>query len=211
MPGIARHTPLLTGNSAVRLVVVDTALLPHVGELLAHLARESEWYEAESAIGDVVASSWEMLDSWYDMAMIGQVSHFVAVAPAGWLPLDGQTYAQADYPELFDKLPSGWVSGSDFTLPDVEDVFLPGVGSGGTIGATGGENQHTLIEAEMPAHTHDYVFPVQGIDIGAAGPPMPSVSTVTPGTPTTSAGSGDPHENRPSFLSLVVAVYAGRD
>lgn len=149
------------------------------------------------------------MESWYSDMLIGQIAFFVSVAPSGWLELDGQTYAQGDYPELFGKIPSAWVSGTDFTLPDVDDVFLNGVGAGGTVGAVGGSSQHTLIEAEMPVHTHGYTFPVVAPDTISAGAPTPSVATVTPGTPTSSAGSGNAHENRPSYLALIVAVFAG--
>jgi microcystin-dependent protein len=143
--------------------------------------------------------------------LIGQVTHFVGSAPAGWLEFDGSTYIQDDYPELFDKLPSAWITGTDFTLPDVEDTFLAGVGSAGTIGSVGGANTHVLTEAEMPSHTHAYTMPVSAPDTIGAGPPIPSVSTATPGTPTGAAGSGDPHENMPLHLLLVLAVYAGRE
>jgi microcystin-dependent protein len=143
--------------------------------------------------------------------LIGQVAQFVMVAPTGWLELDGSTYAESDYPELFAKLPAAWISGTDFTLPDVQDVFLAGTGLAGIVGATGGSNEHALTAAEMPSHSHDYVMPVAAPDTIGAGAPVPSVSTTVPGTPTSSAGSGDPHENRPSFLALVVAVFAGRE
>jgi len=139
------------------------------------------------------------------------VSSFVASAPSGWLEFDGSTHAGADYPELFAVVPGVWVAGGNFTLPDLQDTFLAGVGSAGTLGATGGSSTHVLTEAEMPAHTHTYTFPVVAPDTIGAGAPVPSVATVTPATPTSSSGSGNAHENRPAFLALVVAVFAGRE
>lgn len=158
----------------------------------------------------MVAESKEAVESWYSEMLIGMVARFVMSAPPGWLELDGSTFAEADYPELYGKVPAGWISGTDFTLPDVEGVFLSGVGSGGTIAETGGSNSHALTVAEMPSHTHTYTFPVVAPDTISAGAPTPSVPTVTPSTPTSSTGSDAAHENRPAFLSLVVAVYAGR-
>ena len=211
MPGIARHTPLLTGSSAVRLIVADTALLLHIGELLGQLIRDDEWYEDESSVADVVAASWALLDSWYSGNMIGQVAYFVSSAPSGWLELDGSAYAQVDYPELFAKLPAGWISGSNFTLPDVQDMFLPGAGSAGTVGAVGGANSYALTVSQLPPHTHTYTMPVSAPDTIGAGAPVPSVSTVVPLTATGSSGSGASVDNRPEFLTLIVAVYAGRE
>lgn len=174
------------------------------------MTNASEWEQVGDDVSDVVAACKDAIEGWYSDMLIGMAAQFVSLAPVGWLEFDGATYSESDYPELFAVLPAGWKSGSDFTLPDCQDVFLAGVGSGGTIGATGGSNDHVLTEAEMPAHTHGYTFPVVAPDTISAGAPTPSVATVTPGTPTSSAGSGDPHENRPAFLALVLAVYAGR-
>lgn len=159
----------------------------------------------------MVASCKESVEVWYSDMLIGQVTQFVSSAPPGWLEFDGETYAEADYPELFAVLPAAWVTGSDFTLPDLQDVFSTAVGSGGTIAAVGGSNDHVLTESEMPVHTHLYTMPVASPDTIGAGAPVPSVMSVVPGTSTGSSGSGVAHENRPSFISFVVAVYAGRE
>jgi microcystin-dependent protein len=142
--------------------------------------------------------------------LIGQVTHFVSAAPAGWLEFDGSTHSQEDYPELFAALPSAWITGTDFTLPDLQDAFISGVGSGGTIAATGGSNEHVLTVAEMPAHSHTYTLPVPSPDTIGAGAPVPSVMSVVPATSTGPAGSDNAHENMPLFVSLVLAIYSGR-
>lgn len=190
---------------------LDIALFPHVGDAITALTNESEWAEVGDTVADVVVACKDAIESWYSDMLIGQVAQFVMVAPSGWLELDGATYAQVDYPELAAKIPAGWITGDNFTLPDVEEIFFSGVGSGGTVGATGGSNTHVLTESEMPTHSHTYTFPVVAPDTISAGSPTPSVATVTPGTPTSSAGSDNAHENRPAFVSLVVAVFAGRE
>ncbi|GAH39853.1 unnamed protein product [marine sediment metagenome] len=207
---LARHTPALTGDIKIRALASDSALLQHLGDAITALTNESQWEPVGDSVADVIAACKATVESWYSDMLVGQITSFVGPAPSGWLELDGSTHAQGDYPELFDKLPSAWVSGTDFTLPDVEDTFLAGVGAGGTAGASGGANTHVLTEAELPAHTHTYTMPVAAPDTIGAGPPVPSVATVTPATPTGSAGSGNAHENMPSYLALVVAVFAGR-
>lgn len=195
----------------MRLIIADTALLLHVGELLGQLTRDNEWYEDEDSIEDVLAASWDILESWYAGHMIGQITQFIDDAPPGWLELDGTTYTGSDYPELFAKLPNGWTTSTEFTLPDAQDIFIAGVGSAGTIAGTGGANSHALTVAEMPAHTHLYTMPIIGPDTVGVGAPVPMVDAITPSTPTSSTGSGTAHENRPSFLALVIAIYAGRE
>lgn len=184
--------------------------MPHLGDVITALTNDSEWEAVGDDIADVIAACKGTVESWYSDMLIGTVQIFISLPPPGWLEFDGQTYAEVDYPELFAKLPTAWVSGGDFTLPDLEDTFLAGVGSGGTIAASGGSNDHVLSEAEMPSHTHGYTLPVVAPDTIGTGPPLPSVGTVTPATPTSSTGSGNAHENRPLHLLLVLAVYAGR-
>lgn len=199
------------GENRIRAMSFDMALLPHLGDVITALANESEWAQVGDTVEDVVEACKESVESWYSDMLIGQVSQFIMAAPSGWLELDGSTYAENDYPELFAKLPAGWIDGTDFTLPDLDGVFLNGVGQAGTLATTGGSNNHTLTEAEMPSHTHDYTLP--GLAAIPAGPlaPVPAVTSITPGTPTSVSGSGGAHENRPAFLTLIFAVYAGRE
>ena len=195
----------------MRALSLDSALVPHVSDAITALTNEREWEKVGDDVSDVVAAAKAAVESWYSDMLIGQVASFVCAPPLGWLEFDGSTYAGADYPELFLIVPMGWLSGDDFVLPDLQDVFLSGVGSGGTIGSTGGSNSHVLTEAEMPGHTHTYTMPVASPDTIGAGAPIPSVMSVVPATATSGAGSGNAHENRPSFLTLVVAVFAGRE
>ncbi|MCK4962632.1 MAG: tail fiber protein [Anaerolineales bacterium] len=201
----------MTGDKKIRALSIDSALFPHVGDAITALANDNQWEQVGDTVAAVVAACKDAVESWYSDMLIGQVASFVETAPVGWLELDGSTHAEGDYPELFAKVPAAWISGTNFTLPDMQERFLAGVGSAGTVGATGGANTHTLTEAEMPAHVHTYTFPVVAPDTIGAGAPVPSVATVTPATPTSSTGSGNAHENRPAFLALVVAVFAGRE
>jgi microcystin-dependent protein len=79
-----------------------------------------------------------------------------SAAPTGWLLLDGSAVADADdnYPDLWAVVPAAWKSGSTLNLPDMtEDRALLG---GGTLGAEAGANTHTLVTANLPAHSHTF-------------------------------------------------------
>lgn len=46
--------------------------------------------------------------------------------PSGWILCDGTTYADSDYPELFEKIGAEFVSGTSFTVPDLSNRLLMG-------------------------------------------------------------------------------------
>lgn len=54
-----------------------------------------------------------------------------------------------------DAIPVGWAlcNGENGT-PDLRGKFVLGVGNSYSVGATGGEETHTLTTSEMPAHNH---------------------------------------------------------
>jgi microcystin-dependent protein len=196
----------------VRAMSFDVALLPHLGDALAALANEWAWFEDGDTVSDVVQECYDALESWYAPMNIGQIVAFIGVLPDGWLAMDGSTYDGSLYPELYSLIDTQFkdVGQNEFTLPNLGGLFPLGSGNGYVLGDTGGAVSISLAVDEMPSHTHDYTLPVQGADIGGAGPPLPAVSTVTPGTPTTSAGSGNAHENLPPYIALVYGVFSGR-
>ena len=55
-----------------------------------------------------------------------------------------------------DNIPVGWAlcNGQNGT-PDLTDKFIIGAGNKYNIGATGGEEQVTLTEDQIPSHNHD--------------------------------------------------------
>ncbi len=55
------------------------------------------------------------------------------------------------YNGILDDIPKGWHLCDDTDgTPDLRDRFLTGAGASYTLGATGGENFHTLTIREMP-------------------------------------------------------------
>lgn len=210
MPRIARHTPELSGDKAVRLVAVDAGLLPDIGDALTQLTQEFIWTELGDPVSDIVSAVFETVTDYYDTMLVGLVSQFLASIPPGWLQLDGSTYSENDYPILYARLPSQFKSGSNFTLPDMTDVFPLGATNTADLGDTGGLNSITLTEAQLPVHTHTEIPALLGVDVGGAGPPLPSATVGTP-IPSGPAGSGASIDIRPAFVEVLYGIYAGQE
>jgi len=85
---------------------------------------------------------------------------------SNWLACNGAAYHSVDLPALFAVIGTSFNVGGetpgDFRVPDMRGRVLasPNDGSGrlpafgDAQAGTGGESEHTLITAEMPAHTH---------------------------------------------------------
>lgn len=85
-----------------------------------------------------------------------------------------------------NAIPSGWAlcNGSNGT-PDLRDRFVVGAGSSYAVGATGGNASTTLVEANLPAHTHSITTTAT---LGSAGAHNHSLSD--PGHTHYSYGTG---------------------
>lgn len=115
-----------------------------------------------------------------------------ATVPAGWAICDGNT-----------------VNGR--VTPDLRGRFILGTGSGigltpRSLGQTGGEEQHTLTIAEMPAHTHN--FRAFHANFGHSGGATEGSTrddgdgAFMDGGAVQSAGGSQPHNNMPPFYAL---------
>ena len=100
--------------------------------------------------------------------------HAGTSAPTGWLFAYGQAVSRTTYADLFTAVGTTYGSGdgsTTFNLPDLRGRVVAGkddMGStsanrltdqsggldGDTLGDTGGSETHTLVVAEIPAHTH---------------------------------------------------------
>lgn len=213
MDGIAWHTPEITSTGTVtRSMTVPVDLLSYVGGALGMLAESYNWIQVGDAIVDIIELVQTMIDSWYTQEMIGGIMAFVTTPPAGWQPLDGSVLDADLFPELAVVVPDSWILGSgDIQLPNLAGTSLVGHGTSYEIGTTGGEENHTLTLAEIPAHTHTYTPPILNIDIEGPGVPDIVAAGLGPTASTGSAGSGDPHNNMPPFLVVVWAIFTGRN
>ncbi len=201
---------MLSGVNKIRALSIDSALFPHVGDAITALTNDSEWEVVGDEVADVVTACKDSVESWYSDMLIGSVFPWLINPPAGWLLLDGSTYASADYPELSALLPAHLISAPNFTLPDVENAFPFGVLDESDSTAVAGSNVLTLTVGQLPSHNHTYTPPVLTID--AETPSVP-VSTAGVGAPTTTGntGDGDDIDTRPKRFGLVYAVFSGRE
>ena len=120
---------------------------------------------------------------------------------------------------------SGWlVNNTDYVLcnssnavlypdmvPDLSGQFVVGYTASDvdydTVGETGGEAFHTLLTAEMPAHTHTMTFYTAGT--GALGPVRRATAAASGAYTSSSTGSDNAHENRPPYYVVAFVCKIG--
>lgn len=172
--------------------------------------------------------------SWtaYALTPAGVVMDWAGSAasiPAGWLLCDGAAVSRATYASLFAAIGTTYGVGdgaTTFNLPNLGGRVRVGYVAGGdgdgdygTVGETGGEKEHALIEAELASHTHAVTDPghshTQKIIGGAAlsvlggatyGNTDSVTSANTTGITLGATGSGTAHENRQPFVVFAAII-----
>jgi microcystin-dependent protein len=151
-------------------------------------------------------------------------------APIGWALCNGQILSISQNTALFSLLGTqfGGNGTSTFALPNLQGISPLGQGNGAgltprVIGETGGEPTVTLLQSEIPSHTHsaqagtasnsDAPGPTTIFGDGGRGKPdayapasgpAASMGVVAVG----SAGGSQPHNNMPPYLvsNFVIAL-----
>jgi microcystin-dependent protein len=143
-------------------------------------------------------------------------------APKGWAFCDGQLMPISQNTALFSLLGTtyGGDGKSTFALPDMQGnaPMHPGQGPGLSLhdlGETGGSETVTLLESEMPAHSHSLnaskadaiervptaQLPAKGVG-GIVAYAAPGALTQLSFTGLTPNGSSFPHNNMMPYLTL---------
>jgi microcystin-dependent protein len=146
-------------------------------------------------------------------------------APKGWAWCDGQLLPLSQNTALFSLLGTtyGGNGKSNFALPDLQGraPMHPGQGPGLSLhdlGETGGSETVTLLESEIPSHSHaltasqgDAIERVPagqllatGIAIGQYGAPA-AMTAMSPNT-VTPAGGDQPHNNLQPYLTFYFCI-----
>jgi microcystin-dependent protein len=145
--------------------------------------------------------------------------------PRGWAWCDGQLLPLSQNTALFSLLGTtyGGDGRSTFALPDLlgRAPMHPGQGPGLSLhdlGETGGSETVTLLESEIPAHTHAFRVSSQlglenspqsqnlaqgdGINLYATPGPLVAMADAV----LTSAGGDQPHNNLMPYLTIYFCI-----
>ncbi|CAM5998847.1 unnamed protein product [Sphagnum balticum] len=130
------------------------------------------------------------------------------IAPAGYLACSGQAVSRTTYAALFAICGTNYGAGdgvTTFNLPNLQGKIPVGYLSGdlyfGSVGQQGGEEQHTLITNEMPAHVHELSGEVTA---GSGGENAYGPGGY--GGQTQSQGGGLPHNNVQPYQTIGVYI-----
>jgi microcystin-dependent protein len=138
--------------------------------------------------------------------------------PKGWAFCNGQLLPINQNQALFSLL--GTTYGGDgqttFALPNLQGRVPIDVGNGFVLGEISGEETHTLIQSEMPAHTHTVVASSNAADQGSPqnnywANESSNAYTASPDSAmspsaVTNVGGSQPHENRSPYLVLSFCI-----
>jgi microcystin-dependent protein len=198
-------------------------LIPLCSGVISRLEDYDEWDEGDEEAGRQIAY---LLQERLVMngTISGEIRIFAGTSvPTGWLLCDGQELQIAAFPVLWASI--GTTYGGNgietFALPDLRGRFPmhPGMGPGlsnRSLGQRGGQENVTLMEQEMPMHTHaanaSSVNANQGTPTGNvwAAEPVGATALYRNDAPDTSmnpqaigvAGGDQPHDNMSPFLCV---------
>jgi microcystin-dependent protein len=155
---------------------------------------------------------------------LGEIRAFpLNFAPYGWLDCTGQLLPISQYAALFALLGTqfGGNGTSNFGLPNLQGSMTIGQGSGPgltprSVGETGGESAVTLLQTEMPIHSHSVLSDATGSSsapsanaFAGAGRGKPDAYAAFPlnsvamnSSAVATVGGGQPHDNMLPYLTV---------
>lgn len=188
-------------------------------------------YTWVAGANNVTNEQWDAinkLQSDTELALMGNMIGLIlpnvlaSISDIGVLDCDGTTYLKADYPLLYDAIAPHYILDSvSFFVPDLRQKFPVGASASVPIGTTGGEDDVTLSQGEMPSHSHSTVPHTHGIagaganvmsvTAGVPAPsalPLPLVSSAS-GVTVNNAGNNEAHNNIPPYEAISYVIVAG--
>jgi len=150
---------------------------------------------------------------------IGEIRAFAfGFPPKGWAACAGQILPINQNQALFSILGTtyGGNGFSTFALPDLRGRSPFGPGSEIALGQVGGEENHTLTQAETPQHGVGVGQPRTTPNPVRATPSRAGRYNDSPDAQTGSVGGGQSHPNRSPFLAMeyciaLVGVYPSQN
>jgi microcystin-dependent protein len=148
---------------------------------------------------------------------LGEIRMFAGnYAPEGWMFCEGQLLPISEFETLFNLI--GTTYGGDgqatFALPDLRGRFPIHQGNGFTLAETGGVEEVTLTQSQIPKHSHTLLAGNNGTQssspdgnvLSAGGIQMYAVSLLSPGNMKTGivapVGGSQPHSNFQLYLCV---------
>lgn len=144
--------------------------------------------------------------------------------PSGgiWLIEDGRALSRTSYPDLFNALggtlsPFGLPTSTTFNIPDTRGRTSIGAGTGSgltarTRGDVGGEEAHTLLTGEMPAHNHTvYATQVSNAPTSGSSNKLSDIRNTTGGGSSGTSetvGGGGSHNNMQPWVARPTIIKA---
>ena len=131
---------------------------------------QSDWNEADTN-SDAFIQNKPTIPTPTDPVPTGAVTAFAgSTAPTGYVLCDGSEYSETTEAALFAVISTTYNTGGEtanhFRVPDLRGRVVAGLDAddnvlnettsinGTVLGEVGGDDVHTLLEAEMPAHDH---------------------------------------------------------
>jgi microcystin-dependent protein len=143
--------------------------------------------------------------------------------PSGWYICDGRSLSRTSFSTLFTAIGTtyGSVDGGSFSIPDLRNQFIVGVGSGYGLNVKGGTTSTTMSVDQLPAHSHAVSDPGHGHTIGPyknsnsgtaaetewgggndEGESTGYANNNTTGISISNTGGGNPIDTRPPYTAL---------
>lgn len=194
----------------------DPFWLAIVSGAVLELTKQHNWEKfGTQTVEDCAAAMAGLLDDYYEanQCMLGAIIPYAtATIPVGTLACDGATYLKSDYPRLYDSLDAAFiVDSTHFRVPDLRSRSVVGAGQGPSltnraVDASGGEESHTLVLAEVPSHGHTYAVGVFQPFLAGTIPAFANIGLQ--GAVTGDAGGGQAHNNMHPFRALRYCIVA---